>query len=246
VNNTNPILSKKVTLVTGIILLVLILDQWLKIWVKTHMTYGEDFPILGMDWAYIHFVENNGMAFGLSLGGDSGKLALSIFRLVAVGFLIYFIGRLIKEQAKTGVLVSFALIMAGAMGNIIDSCFYGLIFSESNYHGGIAEAFPEGGGYSGFLFGKVVDMFYFPMIDTVLPSWVPFWGGERFQFFKPVFNLADASISLGVFSLLLFQRSFFKKEPENTAPPIPESVEVEASEAAQQEELKDDSSESKA
>jgi len=246
VNNTNPILSKKVTLVTGIILVVLILDQWLKIWVKTHMTYGEDFPIMGFDWAYIHFVENNGMAFGLSLGGDSGKLALSIFRLVAVGFLIYFISRLIKEQAKTGVLVSFALIMAGAMGNIIDSCFYGLIFSESNYHGGVAEAFPEGGGYAGFLFGKVVDMFYFPVIDTILPSWVPFWGGERFQFFKPVFNLADASISIGVFSLLLFQRSFFRKEPESTVPPIPETIEEDTTNVTQQEELNDESSETKA
>ncbi len=210
------------------------------------MTYGEDFPIFGLDWAYIHFVENNGMAFGLSLGGDTGKLALSIFRLVAVGFLIYFISRLIKEQAKTGVLVSFALIMAGAMGNIIDSCFYGMIFSESNYHGGVAEAFPAGGGYSGFLFGKVVDMFYFPMIDTILPSWVPFWGGERFQFFKPVFNLADASISTGVFSLLLFQRSFFKKETEDTNPPIPETLEEETSEVAQKDDLAEESTEPKA
>lgn len=205
------------------------------------MTYGEDFPILGLDWAYIHFVENNGMAFGLSLGGESGKLALSIFRLVAVGFLIYFISRLIREQAKTGVLVSFALIMAGAMGNIIDSCFYGLIFSESNYHGGVAEAFPEGGGYSGFLFGKVVDMFYFPVIDTILPSWLPFWGGERFQFFKPVFNLADASISIGVFSLLLFQRSFFRKESAETASPIPETIEEETSEVERANETREDS-----
>ncbi len=208
--------KNKLLLIGGIILVVLFLDQSLKIWVKTHMTYGEDFQILGQSWAYIHFVENNGMAFGLSFGGDTGKLILSLFRITAVGFLFYLILRLLREGAATGVLVSFSLIIAGALGNIIDSTFYGMIFSESHYHGGVAEMFPEGGGYAGLLYGRVVDMLYFPMIDTVLPSWLPVWGGERFQFFKPVFNLADASICVGIFTLLLFQRQFFRKQPQPT------------------------------
>jgi len=205
-------LNKKIALITSIILVVLILDQALKIWVKTNMTYGSDFPILGLDWAYIHFVENPGMAFGLSLGGDYGKLALSLFRIGAVGFLFYFISKLIKEGASIGILVSFALIVAGALGNIIDSAFYGLIFSESTYHGDPAVLFPEGGGYAGFLFGRVVDMFYFPIIDTVLPEWVPFWGGQPFLFFKPVFNVADSAICIGVVIFLFYQHTFFKKQ----------------------------------
>jgi len=178
------------------------------------MTYGSDFPILGLDWAFIHFVENPGMAFGLSLGGDYGKLALSLFRIGAVGFLFYFISNLIKEGASVGILISFALIIAGALGNIIDSAFYGLIFSESTFHGDPATMFPEGGGYAGFLFGKVVDMFYFPVIDTILPEWVPFWGGQPFLFFKPVFNIADSSICVGVVVFLFYQHTFFKKKEE--------------------------------
>lgn len=213
------ILNKKVTLVGIIILIVLIIDQSLKIWVKTNMSYGSDFPILGQSWAYIHFVENPGMAFGLSLGGDYGKLILSLFRIAAVIFLFYFVGKLIKENAGVGVLVSFSLIIAGALGNIIDSAFYGLLFSESTYHGEAAEFLPEGGGYAGFLYGKVVDMFYFPMIDTILPEWVPFWGGKPFQFFRPVFNIADSAICVGVTILLVFQRSFFKKEETKDSSP---------------------------
>ncbi len=207
-------MQKKSIIVSIIIAAVIIVDQAVKFWVKTNMSYGADFPILGQSWAYIHFVENEGMAFGLKLGGSYGKLALSLFRLAAVGFLIYFLRRLIKEGASMGVLVSFALIIAGALGNIIDSAFYGLIFSESLVHGSPAEFLPEGGGYAGFLFGKVVDMFYFPMIDTILPEWVPFIGGSRFEFFKPVFNVADSAICVGVAILLIFQRSFFKKEEE--------------------------------
>lgn len=174
------------------------------------MEYGDQFSIFGMDWAYIHFVENNGMAFGFSFGGQVGKLALSLFRIGAVAFLIYYVRRLVKEGANMGLLVCFALILAGAIGNILDSIFYGIMFSESPLHGGLATMFPEGGGYSSLLFGKVVDMLYFPMIDTILPDWVPFWGGERFQFFKPVFNVADSAISVGIISMLLFQRQFFK------------------------------------
>jgi len=182
------------------------------------MQYGDQIPIFGFSWAFIHFVENNGMAFGITLGGKAGKLFLSLFRIGAVGFLVYYIRKLIEAGANIGVLICFALILAGAIGNILDSAFYGLIFSESSYQGGLAELLPEEGGYAGLLRGKVVDMLYFPMIDTFLPNWLPIWGGNRFQFFKPVFNVADSSISIGIISLLLFQRQFFKT-------PVPQTKE---------------------
>jgi len=222
--------------VTALILLVLLLDQGLKIWVKTHMEYGDEIPLFGLDWAKLHFVENPGMAFGLTFGGDYGKLALSLFRIFAVGFLVYFINRLIKLNLSMGLLASFALILAGALGNIIDSAFYGMIFSASPNHGGLASLFPAKGGYSGFLYGKVVDMFYFPMFRGHYPDWFPFSAGRPFLFFRPVFNIADAAISIGVVSIILFYRSFFgaiddeaevdQTEPEisnNSGEPKPES-----------------------
>ncbi len=204
-------MKKKFWLI-AIVFTVLVLDQWLKIWVKTNMEYGDEFKILGIDWALIHFVENNGMAFGLSLGGEYGKLVLSVFRIIAVGFLIYYLNFLLNSGAKRGILISFSLILAGAIGNIIDSAFYGLIFSESTYHGGLAEIFPEAGGYATFLHGKVVDMFYFPIINGFLPEWFPIWGGKHIMFFQPVFNVADASITLGVINMLLFNRTFFANQ----------------------------------
>lgn len=204
--------SVKVSL---IVFLVLLIDQSVKIWVKTHMEYGDEIQIFGLNWALIHFVENNGMAFGLQLGGDYGKLVLSLFRIVAVGFLIYYIRFLIKEKANFGLQLSFALILAGAVGNIIDSAFYGLIFSESSYHGGVAQLFPPEGGYGTFLHGKVVDMLYFPMIEGNFPEWFPIWGGNHFMFFKPVFNIADTAISVGVINILLFQRSFFSHKEQS-------------------------------
>jgi signal peptidase II len=213
-------MSRRAGQVLLIVFLVLCIDQVLKIWVKTHMEYGEEFNILGLSWARIHFVENEGMAFGLSLGGNLGKLALSVFRLVAVGFLIYIIHSLVKIKETFGVIFSFSLILAGALGNILDSAFYGILFSSTPYHGGISTLFPAGGGYAAFLFGKVVDMLYFPMIDTMLPTWLPIWGGQHFEFFRPVFNISDASISTGVISLLLFNRRIFKSK----ATPSPEEA----------------------
>ena len=205
---------KKSHILVLIVLLVLIIDQSLKIWVKTNMYIGEDSFIdwsWTPMWARIHFIENPGMAFGIEIWGDNGKLILSLFRIVAVGLLIYFIRTLLKSKASLGLLISFSLILAGAIGNILDSAFYGLIFSAS-YHGSIAQFLPEGGGYAGFLHGKVVDMFYFPMYDGFFPDWIPLVGGQDFLFFRPIFNVADVAISVGVISILLFQRSFFSSE----------------------------------
>ena len=195
--------------------MVLVIDQASKFWVKLNMQYGEEFFIFGMSWARIHFVENEGMAFGLSLGNSTGKLLLSLFRIVAAGFLVFIIRSLIKTRESIGLIVCFSLILAGAVGNIIDSAVYGLIFSSTPYHGGLATLFPPEGGYAPFLFGKVVDMFYFPMIDTILPEWIPIWGGERFQFFQPVFNVADSAITIGIFAILLFYRRFFREQKKN-------------------------------
>ncbi len=205
---------KKSLKIALIVIGVLIVDQWLKIWIKTNLAYGEEIQILGQSWALIHFVENEGMAFGITLGGDYGKLALSLFRIAAVCFLIYYLRLLLRSKVSFGLIASFSLILAGAIGNIIDSAFYGLIFSQSPYHGGVATMFPEGGGYAGFLHGKVVDMFYFPMFEGFFPEWVPLWGGEHFQFFRPVFNVADAAITSGVLSLLIFFRSFFSSQAD--------------------------------
>lgn len=205
-------MNKKI-IIASTIIIVLILDQLLKFYVKTNILYGDGFNILGLNWARIHFVENEGMAFGLSYGGVIGKYILSIFRILMVGLLFYILYKIYKAGESLGLLIFFSLIIAGAIGNIIDSAFYGLIFSESTFHGGLAQFMPSEGGYAPFLQGKVVDMLYFPMIDTVWPSWVPILGGEDFKFFRPVFNIADSSISIGVAGILLFYRNFFKSEP---------------------------------
>lgn len=211
---------KRSTLTILILFSILLIDQVVKIWIKTTMTYGEEFGILGLSWARIHFVENEGMAFGISFGGSGGKLALSLFRLVAVAFLIYILRSLVKAKESYGLITCFTLILAGALGNIIDSAFYGMIFSESSYHGSPAVLFPEGGGYAPFLYGRVVDMFYFPLIDVILPEWVPWLGGDRFQFFKPVFNVADSAISIGVLSMLFFHRDFLQRGSTKEEPPL--------------------------
>lgn len=177
------------------------------------MFIGQEYNIFGQ-WFIIHFTENEGMAFGMKLGGDWGKLALSLLRIVAVGLIGYYLYTLTRRKVKQGVIIGISLIFAGALGNILDSAFYGLIFSESTYYQ-MATLFPDGGGYTSFLHGKVVDMLYFPIIDMTLPNWIPIWGGENFQFFRPVFNLADSAITCGVLWLLLFHRNFFSDNKQN-------------------------------
>jgi signal peptidase II len=191
-------------LVACTMLSILVLDQILKIYVKTTMYQGQEYLILGQEWARIHFVENEGMAFGISLGNSFGKLMLSLFRIVAVFFLFFILWRLVRAREIPGIVIAFSMILAGALGNIIDSVFYGVIFSNSPYHGGVASLFPPEGGYAPVLMGKVVDMFYFPMIRGHFPEWVPVWGGEEFEFFRPVFNLADSSIFCGICLFLIF------------------------------------------
>ena len=196
--------------ITFLVVLILMIDQIVKIWIKTHMTIGDSIPVLG-NWFQIYFIENNGMAFGMQFGGSFGKLLLSVFRLVLIGFIIHYIGKLIKKEAPAGVLYGVALILIGAIGNVIDSMFYGLIFNESTFTS-VATLFPEGGGYAPFLYGKVVDMLYFPIVDTTLPTWIPLYGGEDFIFFRPIFNIADSCITIGVVYLILFQRKFFARK----------------------------------
>ena len=197
-----------------VIFLVLLFDQILKIWVKTTMCLGQETPVLG-SWFRLLFIENNGMAFGWLGGGGVLKFALSLFRIVAVIALLIIIIRLSKKNVKFGVLFGLALITAGAMGNIIDSVFYGRLFSESTYTQ-VATLFPDGGGYAGWLHGRVVDMLYFPIIDVAKEnaSWLPdfFFGPDnRFIFFRPIFNFADAAITVGVFYMLIFQWKWLKE-----------------------------------
>ncbi|MBT8326780.1 MAG: lipoprotein signal peptidase [Bacteroidia bacterium] len=202
--------KRTVYLVLLTVLTVLVFDQWLKIYIKTNMTLGQSVTIFS-DWFELHFTENPGMAFGLTLGGKWGKIVLTLFRILASGLIVYYISSLIKEKAKTGLIVLVGLILAGALGNIIDSLFYGIVFSASSYHE-VASAFPNDGGYAPIFMGKVVDMLYFPLIDSIWPTWVPFIGGERFQFFRPVFNIADAAISIGVFSIIVFRNTLFQTD----------------------------------
>ena len=187
-------------------LLILVVDQLLKFWIKTNMFLGQEFKIF--DWFIIHFTENNGMAFGLEFGGDTGKVILSLFRIIVIVWGFSYITTLTKSKLPNGLLIALGLVFGGAIGNIIDGVFYGVLFNDS--YNQIAEFLPAVGGYSTFLMGKVVDMFYFPIINTHFPNWLPFFGGKHFIFFRPVFNIADAGISVGMFMLILFYRKHFR------------------------------------
>ncbi len=185
-----------------LILLILVIDQLIKIYVKTHFAIGDDVKVLGLDWFRIHFLENKGMAFGMSFGNTIGKFLLTLIRVVLSVAIFIYMNKLIKRGEKKIIIYSFALIFAGAVGNIIDCLFYGIIFNESTVFAA-ATMFPAEGGYAPFLFGRVVDMFYFPLIDTTWPDWIPFVGGNNFRFFNAIFNFADASITIGVVLLLV-------------------------------------------
>ncbi len=189
-----------------IVLLILVADQTLKILVKTHMTLYQQIPILG-HWGILHFVENNGMAFGMALPGSLGKILLTSFRMLAVVAICLYLRHLIRLKAHTGLIISLSLVLAGALGNIIDSVLYGVIFSSSTPVQ-TAVLFPEGGGYAPLMQGKVVDMFYFPILRGNYPDW--FRGGSSFIFFRPVFNIADSSITVAVAIILFNQRRFFR------------------------------------
>ena len=209
----------KLRSVVLIILLIIIADQALKIWIKTTFPFGHVMDVMGLRWFKLYFIENEGMAWGWKFGGEWGKLILTIFRLVAVIFGVFYIKGIVNKKYHRGFIICVAMIFAGALGNLLDSMFYGLIFSRSDDGMPLAHLFPAGGGYAGFLHGKVVDMIYAPIIENkTLPQWVPFWGGERFTFFSPIFNIADASISTGVITLLIFQKRFFKKHNPQEIP----------------------------
>jgi len=195
-----------------IILGVIIADQALKFYIKLHYFMGEEHIVMG-SWFRLHFIENEGMAWGMKFGGDIGKIILTLFRLAAVVWGVFILKDFIAKKYHNGFIVCSGLIFAGALGNLIDSVFYGLIFDNSDpFMQNTAKLFPKGGGYASILHGKVVDMLYFPMISTHFPTWVPKLGGQEFNFFEPVFNLADAAISVGVISILVLQNVFFKKE----------------------------------
>lgn len=193
-----------------IICLIVIADQALKIYIKTHYHAGESHAIIG-NWFRLYFIENEGMAYGWKFGGDWGKLILTLFRLAAVIFGVFYIKKIIQQKYHPGFIICAALIFSGALGNLIDSMFYGMIFEDSSpFVYNIAKIFPAHG-YAGFLHGKVVDMLYFPIIRNAhFPLWIPFWGGEDFEFFRPIFNLSDAAISIGIITILVFQKRFFK------------------------------------
>ena len=194
-----------------IIFSVLIIDQIIKIWVKTNMFWHESIRIT--DWFFIYFTENNGMAFGMEI---IGKLFLTSFRIIAVVLIIWYLRKIVKQNLKTGYIVCISLILAGAIGNIIDCVFYGVLFSEST-HSSLATFVPIGEGYSEWFYGKVVDMFYFPIIDTNWPEWMPFVGGEHFIFFSPIFNFADAAISCGIIALILFYSKYLNDNMHHSA-----------------------------
>lgn len=215
-----------------VIALIVIIDQALKIYIKTTYGINTSHPVAG-NWFQLYFVENPGMAYGWKFGGNWGKLALTIFRMAAVIFGTWYLGNIIKQKYHKGFIICAGLIYAGALGNLIDSCFYGMIFDKgmtfdpqiNDYIGYNGLAVFSSKGYSSFLHGNVVDMLYFPVIKGHFPSWFPFRGGEDFEFFRPIFNIADAAISTGIISILLFQKRFFR---DRTTSGRPRTVETTA------------------
>ena len=209
-----------------IVFLILLLDQAIKIYVKTHFYYGESVSVSG-NWFQLLFIENEGMAFGMKImDGEIGKIILTLFRLIAVAFGFFWVKQLVDKKNSKGLLICASLILAGAAGNLIDSMFYGMIFSESETH--IAQFVPFGTGYASFLHGRVVDMFYFPVIDTTWPQWMPYFGGSKFRFFEPIFNLADAAISVGILVLFFFQKKLVKPATDKKVVDMPEETQLDS------------------
>ncbi len=183
-----PIMNKKYILPLLVIASIIIIDQWTKLYIKNHFYIGEEIAVIG-NWFKLHFTENYGMAFGIEFGGKLGKVLLTLFRIIFVGGILWYILDLLKKNAGTTYVLAWTMIAAGAIGNIIDSVFFGVLFQ-----------------YDTWFHGRVVDMFYFPLFQTTIPRWFPFWAGEEFEFFRPVFNIADAAISVGFVLILLFQK----------------------------------------
>ena len=198
--------NKHVVYPIAIGIILLIIDQWSKIYIKTHFNLSEEVNVVG-NWFKLHFLENYGMAFGIEFGGDWGKIILTLFRIIFCGVIVYYINGLIKAKSHLGYTISWTMILVGALGNIIDSVFYGVLFSKSDYWS-LATFLPADGGYASWFHGSVVDMLYFPILHGTFPKWLPIWGGETFEFFRPVFNVADATISVGFVLILLFQKEF--------------------------------------
>ncbi|MFZ9388271.1 MAG: lipoprotein signal peptidase [Chitinophagaceae bacterium] len=218
-----------------IISTIILVDQALKIWIKTNHPTGEVLRVFGMDWFRLHFIENPGMAWGWKFGNETGKVILTLFRLAAVIFGTWYLGRIVRQGYKKGFVICASLIYAGALGNLIDSMFYGMIFDKGlTYDPAISDYLQYSGvaqfsshGYSSFLHGSVVDMLYFPLFKGHFPGWVPVVGGDDFEFFSAIFNIADASISIGVITLLLFQKRFLKKiHPADEHPTVETGSEV--------------------
>lgn len=219
---------RRSTLAILIIGTVLLLDQALKIWVKTNMYIGQEIFLFGQDWCRLHFRENEGMAFGLTFGGYHGKTALSLFRIFASALMIYLLVNLIKQQASKRIIVALSLVIGGAIGNVIDCLFYGILFSAS-FHG-FAQFLPEGGGYASMLHGKVVDMFYFPIWGGFYPDWVPVIGGDPFMYFQSIFNIADLAITIGIVFILFSHNQLLELDKKKDSEPELETAVAETEE----------------
>ena len=216
-----------------VIFLIILADQALKIWIKTSFPIGHVKDMLGFRWAQLYFIENEGMAWGWKWGGEWGKMLLTLFRLAAVIFGTWYLIKIVRQRYSRGFILCASLIYAGALGNLIDSMFYGMIFDKGmSFNAAIGEYMSytgvahltTHGGYQGFLHGSVVDMLYFPMVHSTFPSWLPFIGGKEFEFFSPIFNVADASISVGVITLLIFQKRLVRRTQDETTIPATETV----------------------